>query len=52
LAEKVSFGGGTFQKKVLCLKEGEPLPATFKFKNDQFIFVVQRDLSVTFNKTK
>jgi hypothetical protein len=47
----VTFGSGTFQKKVLCLKEGEPLPATFKFKN-RFTFIVQRDLTVTFNGTK
>jgi hypothetical protein len=52
LAEKVSFGSGTFQRKVLSLRQGEPLPATFKFKNDRFVFVVERDLTVTFNMAR
>jgi hypothetical protein len=41
-----------FQRKTFIIQEGEVLPATFKFKKDRFIFVVERDLTVTMNGTK
>jgi hypothetical protein len=40
------------QRKAFTIKEGEVLPATFKFKKDRFIFVVARDLTVTMNGTR
>ena len=52
LAQPVSYRGGVFGKKKLKLTEGQPLPATFSYAGDRFIFVVHRDLTVSFNGTK
>jgi hypothetical protein len=52
LAEPVPFKGSVFGKKKLKLQEGLPLPATFSYCNDRFIFIVHRDLTVSFNGSK
>jgi hypothetical protein len=52
LAEFVRYKAGHFNTKKLYLEEGTPLPATFSFAKGLFTFIVQRDLSVTFNGTK
>jgi hypothetical protein len=52
LAETVPYKRGHFNSKKLMLQEGQALPATFSYAKDRFIFVVQRDLTVTFNGTK
>jgi hypothetical protein len=47
-------GGGPVEKvkKVLYLEEGQALPVTFNYKQNRFIFVVHRDLTITLNGTK
>jgi hypothetical protein len=52
LAEPVAYKGGHFNSKKLSLNEGQALPATYSYARDQFVFVVQRDLTVTFNGIK
>jgi hypothetical protein len=52
LAEPVNYKNNTFQKKTLAIKEGEPLPATFKLKKDAFTFIIHRDHTVTMDGTK
>jgi hypothetical protein len=52
LEERVAFKGRFFNFKKLDLKEGQALPATFSFAKDRFKFVVEKDLTVTFNGTK
>jgi len=52
LAEEISYKNLKFQKKTFVIQEGQELPATFKFKKDQFVFTMQRDLSVTFTKAR
>jgi hypothetical protein len=52
LAEPVIFKDVACERKAFTIKEGEVLPATFKFKKDRFIFVVDRDLTVSMNGTK
>jgi hypothetical protein len=52
LAEPVNYKNKAFQMKTLAIKEGEPLPATFKVKKDAFTFIIHRDLTVTMNGTK
>jgi hypothetical protein len=48
----VPFRGKQFNTKTLTLREGTPLPATFVFGDGLFTFIVNRDLTVTFNGTK
>ena len=48
----MAFKGRFFNFKKLDLKEGQVLPATFSFAKDRFKFVVEKDLTVTFNGTK
>jgi hypothetical protein len=43
---------GQFNQKNLLLVEGTPLPATFSYAKGRFNFVVQQDLTVTFNGAK
>jgi hypothetical protein len=52
LAETVNYKNNTFQQKTLAIKEGEPLPATFKLKKDAFTFIIHRDLTGTMDGTK
>jgi hypothetical protein len=52
LAEHVAFKGRLFNFKKLHLTEGQALPATFSFAKDRFKFVVEKDLTVTFNGTR
>jgi hypothetical protein len=52
LAEFVNFRGGQFNSKTLKMVEGTPLPASFVYGGGLFNFVVNKDLSVTFNGTR
>jgi hypothetical protein len=52
LPQPVAFRGSVFSKKKLKLEEGLPLPANFSFFNDRFVFIMHRDLTVSFNGSK
>jgi hypothetical protein len=49
LGSPVHLGGQTFNKKSFRIAKGTPLPYTFARAQGAIVFVVQKDLSVTFN---
>jgi hypothetical protein len=52
LADPVPYKSGQFNMKKISVTAGTPLPATFTFGKGLFSFVVQKDLTVTFNGEK
>jgi hypothetical protein len=52
LADFVPYKAAYFNSKKLSIQRGTPLPATFSFAKGLFNFVVEKDLSVSFNGTR
>jgi hypothetical protein len=48
----VTYQGSTYTQKTFKITRGSPLPYTLSYGKGAFVFVVHKDLTVTFNNQR